>query len=813
MSGLAELADFLYARGNAKPMIRNYFKVALRNLERNKAYALINVICLSLGITCAILIFTLVTYHLGFDTFHSRKDRVYRITTEFHQDGISREANVPQPIGKAFRDDYTFADEVAMVHSRPDWLVSIPSSESDAKFEENVAFAEPEFFNILDFPLLRGDKDNILTEPNTAIITARIAEKFFGDQDPINQVIRVQNKWDFKVTGILQDLPINTDRRDEIYLSYSNLKDYSSWLAGDSWQGVSGGMHCFVLLKPEVEPSEVDKALAGLSTKYYNERDAKIFRFKLQHLSDVHFNPELGGYVARKNLWALSLIGLFLIITACVNFINLATAQALRRCKEIGVRKVLGSQRGQLFWQFITETAMITMLALALAVTLAQLALPYVNQLLDIQLRIDFFQDVYLLTFLPILIGVVIVLSGSYPGLVLAGFQPDLALKGKVSQQHVGGFSLRRGLVVTQFAIAQLLIVGTLVIANQMRYSSQADMGFLKDAIVMLPVPERERSTISTLDSEFSRTPGIERVSFCSDAPASGGWASVTVRFDSRTENEDFDITVKAADDQYVSTFGLEVMAGRNLYPSDTVREFLLNETAVKKLGMGSPEEAIGKRIQVGLNNSEGEIVGVVKDFHNNSFHETIDPICITTSNNWYFTCAVKINPANLSSALAAIEGTWKKAFPNHVYEYDFLDEQIARFYELDHMILRLIQAFAGIAIIICCLGLYGLVSFMVVQKTKEVGVRKVLGASVQNITWLFGREFVRLLLIAFAIAAPLAWWVMSHWLETFAYRIGIGAEIFIVAILITFTVAVIAVGYKSIVAALMNPVKALRSE
>jgi cell division protein FtsX len=572
-------------------------------------------------------------------------------------------------------------------------------------------------------------------------------------------------------------------------------------------------MHCFVLLKPDVLPSDVDKAFPELSKKYYNERDEKIYQFKLQHISDMHFNPELGGYLAKKNLWAFSLIGLFLIITACVNFINLATAQALGRSKEIGVRKVLGSQRGQLFWQFIAETTLITMLALVLAFALAQAALPYVNQLLDIQLRINIFHDVYLLTFLPILLLVVILLSGSYPGLILAGFQPVLALKGRLSQKHVGGFSLRRGLVVTQFAISQLLIIGTIVIANQMRYSSQADMGFRKDAIVMLPVPEREKSTISSLNSEISRITGVEKVAFCSRAPASPDWASVTVRFDSRTENEDFDILVKAGNDQYVSTFDLQVIAGRNVHPSDTVREFLLNETAVKRFGVRSPEDVIGKGMQIGLNNSKGTIVGVVKDFHNKSFHETIDPLCITTSNDWYSNCAVKINPANLSATLGAIEATWKKTFPDHVFQYDFLDEQIARFYKLDNMILRLIQAFASIAIIIGCLGLYGLVSFMAAQKTKEVGVRKVLGASVQSILWLFGKEFTRLLIIAFVIAAPLAWWVMRNWLENFTYRIEIGAGVFVLAIAVTFLVAIITVGYQALKGALANPVSSLRNE
>lgn len=794
-------------------MVKHFFKIALRNLERNKAYSLINVVCLGLGTTCAILIFTLVKYHMVFDTFHIKKDRIYRITTELHQDEITREPNVPQPIGKAFSEDYSFAEEVAMIYTASDLLVSLPTSKDHKKFKENVAFTQRDFFDILDFPLAQGDKNSILTAPNTAVITERIAAKYFGDQDAIDQVIRIDNKWDFRITGILQDLPINTDRRDEIYLSYSNLKDYDSWLAGDSWRGVAGGMHCFILLKPNVLPSDVDKAFAGLSKKYYNERDANVFQFKLQPLSDIHFNPELEGYLSKKSLWALSLIGLFLIVTACVNFINLATAQALDRSKEIGVRKVLGSRRKQLFWQFIAETTLITMLSLILALSLAQLTLPYLNQLFDIQLQINIFQDVYMLAFLPILLLVVILLSGSYPGLILAGFQPVLALKGRLSQKHIGGFSLRRGLVVTQFAISQLLIIGTIVIANQMRYSRQADLGFQKDAIVMLPIPESDKSKLNTFNSEMSRVAGVENVTFCSNAPGSVAWASVTVRFGSRSEDEDFDISVKVADDQYVSTFGLQLIAGSNLQPSDTVREFLINETAVTKFGVRSPEDVIGKKMRIGLNNSEGIIVGVVKDFHNNSLHETIDPLCITTSNNWYFNCAIKLNAANFPSTLGVVEEVWKKTFPDQVYEYDFLNDQIARFYELDNMILRLIQAFAGIAILICCLGLYGLVSFMVVQKTKEVGVRKVLGASVNNIAWLFGKEFIRLLLFAFVLAAPLAWWIMNNWLETFAYRIQIGPGIFVLTILITFMVAVIAVGYKSIVAALMNPVNSLRSE
>jgi hypothetical protein len=746
-----------YQPSNHSAMFKNNLTIALRNLRKHRSYAAINIAGLTLGIAGAILIFALVKYHLSFDTFHSEADRIYRVTTELHQEEISYDHSVPQPIGKALSDDYIFAEEIAMIYSHSDWLVSVPSSEGNTKFKEHVAFTEPEFFDILDFPLAQGDKNSVLTEPNTAIVTERIAKKLFGDQNPMNQTIRVQNQLDFKITGVLQDLPVNTDRRDEIYLSYSNLKDHNEFLAGDSWQALAGGMHCFVLLKPGIRPAEVNKAFPELSDKYYNERDAEIYQFKLQPISDIHFNPDLGGYLAKKNLWALSLIGFFLIITACVNFINLATAQALRRAKEIGVRKVLGGKRGQLFGQFIAETALITLLASVLALVLVQGVLPYVNQLLDIQLQINVFQDIHLLIFLLILLLVVTVFSGSYPGLVMAGFQPVLALKGNLSSKHAGGFSLRKGLVVTQFVISQLLIIGTLVIAHQMRYSRQADMGFTRDAIVMLPVPEKEASTIGALSAEVSRIAGVEKIAFCSRAPASRGWASVTVRFGSRTEDENFDITVKAGDDQYVPTFDLQLVAGRNLQPSDTVREFLINETAVKRFGESASQDVIGKRLRIGLNNSEGTIVGVVKDFHNRSFHETIDPICVTTSTQWYSSCAVKVNPTNLESTLAALERRWKEVFPNHVFEYSFLDKQIARFYETDTMIFRLIQVFASIAIIIGCLGLYGLVSFMATQKTKEVGMRKVLGASVPSILWLFGKEFTHLLVLAFVIAAPLA--------------------------------------------------------
>lgn len=798
-------------------MLKNYFLTAFRNLKRRKAYTLVNIVGLTLGISAAILIFSLVKYHLSFDDFHSQKDRIYRVVTEEKTGKTGYGAGVPPPLGKAFREDYSFAEKVARIATFGDLPVAVPFSGDGLKFQEEhgVSFTEREFFSIFDFPLLRGDQQTILSEPNTAIVTERIAKKYFGDADPIGQVIRLTNRFDntrldFRITGILRDLPVNTDRKQEIYVSYHNLDAFHGSFDDTNWYQTSSILQCYVLLKPGVALGTVDNMLPAFSEKYYN-RSRAGFHFSFQPLRDIHFNTAIDGKVDKQNLLALAFIGLFLIITACMNFVNLATAQALGRSKEIGVRKVLGGRRAQLFWQFMAETAVIATAALVLGLILAQLALPAVNHYFGLQLHIDLLHDVRLLAFLAVLLLVVIFLSGSYPGLVLAGFQPVVALRGKLTQKHIGGFSLRKGLVVAQFAISQLLIIGTLVIAHQMRFAKQADMGFHKEAVVMLQVPVRESATISTLRGRLAQVSGVEDVSFFAEEPAGNETYSARIIYGGRSNPENFDIYYKAGDDRYVPTFGLQLIAGRNMFPSDTGREFLLNETAVKKLDVPSPEKVIGQPVRI--NGRKGTVVGVVKDFHNKSFHDAINPLCIITGINWYGRCAVRIHAGSLKPALAAIEEAWNASFPDHVYKYDFLDERIGRFYKEDRMLLNLVQVFAFIAIVIGCLGLYGLVSFMAAQKNKEVGIRKVLGASVRSILWLFGREFTWLLLIAFVLAAPLAWWVMNNWLQNFAYRVEIGAGIFGLAILVTFVVAVMSVGYRSVKTALMDPVRSLRTE
>jgi putative ABC transport system permease protein len=718
------------------------------------------------------------------------------------------------------RNDFSFAEKVARVVYYYNALILVPDQKEIKKFSEEpgVAFAEPEFFDIFNFPLIEGDQKTALLEPNSAVITEQLAKKYFGNENAIGKTISYAfsgKKIDCNITGILKNFPINTDRKQGIYISYLSLKDRDPRLVQDeNWHSVRYSMHCFVLLKPEITSASVEKMLTGLNKKYLDADDAKITDFKLQPLSDIHFNMDYDGYADKKYLWALALIGAFLIVTACVNFINLATAQALNRSKEVGVRKVLGSMRLQLFWQFIAETFLITLIAVVLAYGLAEFTLPYLNNLFKTKITIDLFSNVKLVSFLLLLIVMVVFLSGSYPALVLSKFQPVLALKGKLSQKNIGGFSLRRLLVITQFAISQMLIIGTIVIASQMHFSKTTDLGFTKDAIVMLPVPQNDsigKMKMQILKNKIFQIAGVENISFCGDAPAATAVHSADFVYDNRPKTEPFQVSIKSGDDYYAGTFGLKFVAGRNVFPSDTVKEFLVNETVVKKLGIKNPQDIINKMLEIG--DKKGLIVGVVKDFYTQSFHSEIDPVCIVPYYGNYGSCAVKINLKDTKQTLAALEKTWNATYPEYLYAYQFLDDRIAKFYELDDIMLKLIETFACIAIFIGCLGLYGLVSFMALQKTKEIGVRKVLGASVQSILWLFGKEFSRLLVVAFIIAAPVAWWAMNKYLQDFKYRIDIGWGIFVLALLATFIVAAASVGYRSIIAAIANPVKSLRSE
>jgi putative ABC transport system permease protein len=794
-------------------MIRNYFRIALRNLQRHKAYTFINVAGLALSMACGILIFIMVNYHSGFDNFHHDSERIYRVVTEQHRDNISYTSSVPTPLGKNLRQDYAYAEKVARVASFSDELITLKNGGATKKFMEKdgVSFVEPEYFEIFNFPLVKGDKKSALTEPNTAVITEKMAKKYFGNEDPFNKIITLEYKVDFKVTGVLKDFPVNTDRTSQIYLSYPTLQAFNPWLGSDNaWGGINSGMECYVKLLPGIQTFQVENALQTY-VKKFRPTSKNVHHYKLQPLADIHFNPQYDGVIAKKNLWILTFIALFLIITACINFINLATALAMNRSKEIGIRKVLGSLRGQLFWQFITETFSITLIAGIFAVGLSSLVLPVINSWFHSQMSLNLFSNFKLIAFLVTLVAVVTFFAGSYPGLILSGFKPIMALKNKITQSQIGGLNTRRSLIVTQFAISQVLIIGMIVIGIQMRYSTKSDLGFQKDAIVMLPIPDSSAIKIQTLKDRLQKVGGVEKVSACFAVPASGSTWSTSVRFENNTEEEMFKVNVKSADNDYLSTFDIQLVSGRNLFESDSTKEYLVNESLAKKFNL-TPDQIIGKMLRVG-GRAKAPIVGVVKDFHDQSFHADISPLCITTAVDNYNNYAVKINMADAKKTLAGLEKTWTETDPDQVYDYKFLDDQIAEFYETEQLMLKLIQSFSLVAILIGCFGLYGLVSFIAAQKTKEIGIRKVLGGTITHILWMFGKEFSRLILIAFVLAAPVAWWLMHAWLRDFKYQVTISVWIFIATIVLTAFITGITIGYQSIKSSLANPVNSLRAE
>lgn len=800
-------------------MLKNYCLVAYRTLLRYKGYALLNILGLGLGLTCTVLIFQVLKFQFSFDTYHTKKDRTYRVVTEFSGESTEYQSGVPLPLGQALRNDYSFLEKVAMTYLQYNTLVSVPNSRPFKKFEEEetLTYAEPSYFDILDYQWLAGNPKHALDQPNTVVMTRRMAEKYFGLANPIGKHLRINNDLDLKVNGVLADIPENTDQRQELFVSWATLRGYKNNVAYklDDWDGVSSRTHCLVLLREGTSQASVEQALQGFVKKYHPD-DSQEIRHPLIPLTDFHFSAEYNEQLTVTQLYALASVGLFLLLTACINFVNLATAQALKRSKEVGVRKVMGGTNGQLFWQFIAETGLITLAAIAFAVLMVELLAPvlsqWVHQASDLNLlgTFDLFSDPLLLIFLGVLLIVVTLLAGSYPGLILAGFQPVAALKGKISTQQVGGMSIRRGLVVVQFTLTQLLLIGTLVVTQQMDFFRGKDIGYDPTSIVLVNLPTTDQINLQTLRNRLLQVNGVEQLSFSTTPPTSGNNNRSNHHFDNRQKEEIWDVNTKGGDAQYLQTYGLKLVAGTNLPESDSIRGFLVNEAYAEKLGR-QPQEIVGRSLE--LWGFKAPIVGVVKNWNNLSLQNRIEPVTIFPFPKAYQYVGLKVRSSHLPQTLGGIESVWNETFPDYIYKQSFLDQRIAKAYETEQLMLHLVRVFSFIAIFIGCLGLYGLVSFMAAQKTKEIGVRKVLGASVGQILTLFGTEFGRLILLAFVVAAPLGGWIMTNWLEGYTYKIHLGWQTYAGAMLLTLLVTLCTVSWQSYRAATTNPVKSLKSE
>ncbi|HTN35595.1 MAG TPA: ABC transporter permease [Arachidicoccus sp.] len=801
-------------------MFKNYLKTAWQNLRSHKSYVAINTIGLAVGMAACLLIFLLIQYETSFDNFHKNKERIYRVAAATKtNDGMSYSQGSAFPVAEALRTDYPQLEGVARIFARKNQQITLLNEEDDApkaKFKENVFFAEPEFFDIFNFPFLAGDSKTALAEVNTAVITQEIAEKYFGDwHTAIGKFIEYNNDKNkvCRVTGVLKNIPANTDFPLQVVFSFKTAagEDISP-----DWSGQDGSLNTFVVLPQNMSSRQFDEYLETFVKKHTPTEYAN-HGYVLQPLSNIHYQSEFGTFVgntfSKELITALGLIGVFLLIIACINFINLATAQAVNRSKEVVIRKVFGSSRKQLIIQFLTETFLITLASVCIALGFAFAALPMLNNLLQISLEIR--PGIPMFTFLSSIVIVVTILSGIYPAIVLSGFNPIKVLKSKFANKTAGGLSLRRILVIFQFAVAQALIIGTLIVVRQMNFFQNASMGFDKDAIVMVPLPNDSMRLVKAdaLKTQLLQQSGIKNVSISTFSPMDqAGWDG-DFKFDNAVKRSPFNADFKWADADYFKTYNIQFVAGKSYNPADTVSGFVVNELMVKKLGLKNADEVLGKKISIFDGGVVAPVVGVVRDFHGSPMKDEMKPEAIGSWKMVYQLINIKIQPKQAKRTLAVVEKLWKSTFPDYVYEYQFLDDKIASFYKQENQLSQLYKMFAGIAIFISCLGLYGFVSFMAVQRTKEVGIRKVLGASVISIVYLFSKEFTILIGLAFLIATPLAYFFMHQWLQNYAYRIDIGVGIFLLTIFIAVVFAWLTVGYQAIRAAVANPVKSLRVE
>jgi predicted permease len=806
-------------------MIKNYFKTAFRNVLRHKGHAAINVSGLAVGIAACILLFIVIQYELNYDKFQPNYKQIARIVTvDKYPDGDEYNPGVPYPMADALRAEFPqmmFGNLYASYGSQVTVLGNDASKVSaDKKFIEStgIFFADPDFFKVFHFDWLSGSPE-LLAEPNQTVLTQKMAEKYFGNwQSAVGQFIKLDNIITLKVAGILKDVPAHTDLPLAVITSYVTIKHNDGYGYTTDWGSTSSNQQVYMLLPRNTSVTSMNSQLDAFAKRHNDGVRRERRSHFLQPLSDLHFDNRFGNLgdhvTTRSTLWTLSLIGVFIMIMACINFINLSTAQAVNRSKEIGIRKVLGSNRRNLFWQMMGETAIVVFVSLVIAAAIAQLCLPFIKHIDSIEEPLNVFTAQTLL-FLLIIAVAVTVFSGLYPSLIVSGFNPMMALKNKITSASIGGISLRRGLVVTQFAISQVLIIGTIVAVSQMSFVQNADLGFNKNAVFVLSTNADSvaRARQLSFKQGLLQIPGVQSASFSSDVPSSDNNWGTNFAFDHRPD-EKFTLYLKWADEDYLKTFGLELLAGHNVPPGDTISQVLINETLVKKLGLKNPQEAIGHEIRLGSQRNPWKtIAGVVKDFKTNSLREEIRPTLIATRKNFYSVTSVKIRSNNLAATRDAITKAWDRTYPEYAANTYFMDESINNFYRQEEQLSLLYKIFAGIALFISCLGLYGLVSFMAVQRTKEIGIRKVLGASIGNIVYLFSKEFTLLILVAFLLAAPLAWYMMSNWLSNFAYRISMGVSVFGLAIVLSVFIAWITVGYKSVKAALANPVKSLRTE
>lgn len=799
------------------------FRFALRNLLKHRQHALLNISGLGVAMAACLIIFLVVRFEYS----HNKQLKNYHslnqiITSERNSEGENFSGGVPFPMMKQLHLDFPDLKFGQYMQSYGTQITirskeaSLPAGQKFIE-ETGVYYADPELVELMELRFLQGSPA-LLNNPHSVVLSRKTAERYFGNwREAIGKTINHDNfKVDFAIAGVFEDNPDNSDFPFQIVAPFKAFEqnNNSGWPL-ESW-GANTSAHQVFVHFPENKPmAPFAKDLKEFEKKHNTANSETRREHSLLPMAEIHFDtrfPTMSEHQAsRSSLYSLSFIGLLILAMACINFINLATALSGSRSKEFGVRKVIGGSRQRLMLQSFTETGLLVSFSALLGLLLAWGILPYIKHVMPVQVLLPVFGP-ETFVFLVSVVLLVSLLAGIYPALVLSGFSPIEALRSRVFKGKASLFSLRRVLVVTQFAFSQVFIIATLIGVSQMNFIQNSDLGFTKEAVLLVSGSSNGNANrFKTLKNELAKRPDVEQVSICFDAPGSQNEWQSNFAFE-KGEDKDFDMNLKFGDADFAKTFGLKLLAGRFYFPSDTVREFVVNETLLKKVGLKTPAEAIGKTLKLGGGKFK-PICGVVKDFHAKSLKSEIPPIVISPNPEHMGTLAIKLKSKNLAKSNDEIKQVWDSIMPEYVFLSEFLDDSIQKFYIQEERISNMYKVYAFLAIFISSLGLYGLISYIVSQKTKEVGIRKVLRASVQSLVFLFSKEFTLLIGIAFLLAAPAGWYFMHLWLEDFVYRIRIGPGIFVFALLISGILAWLTIGFKSWQAAAASPVKSLKTE
>lgn len=818
-------------------MNRINFSIAWRQFAKNKLFTLINIIGLAIGICTAMVIYLIVQHDFSFDKKHTDGDRIHRIVTDFKFSGEDySNMGITFPLGRNVIQNTTGIEAEAHFYSEWETKINIPVPGNTVgntyKKEKSLAYADPGYFKMFNYKWVAGSRNEALNEPFKTVLTTEKAAIFFPDLKPaaiIGKEIVLNDTIRTTVSGVVEPLSFNSDLNIAIFVSMqtvfvTGIKEHFGW---NSWGNTNSASQLYVKLEPGASIKNIEAQLEKLERIHRgeNKEDASNYTtWKLQPLADIHFNSKygvLGDYLANKpTLYGLILVAVFILLLACINFINLATAQASRRAKEIGIRKTLGSSKKQLISQFLTETFLLAVSATILSVVLGPVLLRLFKDFIAPGISFNWIEQPDLMLFLFALIIVITVLSGFYPAWTLTRYNPTVVLKNATSGTTALSRQawIRKTLTVSQFVIAQVFLIATFVVSKQIQYALNTDLGFKKDAIITIDPPynffSNEKDTKRFVFADQVRAiPEVELLSLSGAAPSSGNIMSGEIKYKDGKKEVQSDVQFKQADTGYIKMFGLKLLAGRNLQASDTIMEMIINETYSKALGFKNPEEALGKYLDWDSRNLP--IVGVVSDFHQQSLRTEVKPLILTSNMNQHHTCHIKLarTGASFTPALGKIEKIFKTIYPEEDYNYEFFDESIAKFYEKEQHVGRLLNWAAGIAILISCLGLLGLVIYTTNQRVKEIGIRKVLGATVLQIVQLLTTDFVKLVCIAFLVAVPLAWWAAHSWLQNFVYRTDISWWVFAAGGLSTICIALLVLGAKTIQAANANPATSLRTE